>query len=141
MGTAMKAIQAAGVAAALWVATASAQELTAASSRAIVERQFDAFARDDAEAAYALASPTIKQMFVDADRFMAMVRNQYPPVYRHRSVVFSAFAERGDDASLTAILVDNSDVVWTALYSLRREANGDWLISGCVLVRSDASAI
>jgi hypothetical protein len=31
--------------------------------------------------------------------------------------------------------------VWIALYSLRREANGDWLISGCVLERSEASAI
>ena len=117
----MKTIEAVVVAAALWVGAASAEELTADRSRAIIERQFEAFARDDAEAAYALADPTIKEMFVDADHFMAMVRDRYPPVYRHRSVEFGDFAELGDEASLKATLVDNDNVVWTALYSLRRE--------------------
>ena len=80
-------------------------------------------------------------MFVDPGHFLAMVRDRYAPVYRHRSVEFGDFAESGDDASLTATIVDADNVVWTALYSLRREANGDWLISGCVLVQSEASAI
>jgi hypothetical protein len=141
MGAMLRTIEAVIVAAALWVTTASAQESIAARSRAIIEQQFDAFARDDAEAAYALADPTIKEMFVDADHFMAMVRDRYPPVYRHRSVEFGDFAELGDEASLKATLVDNDNIVWTALYTLRREANGDWLISGCVLEKSDASAI
>ena len=141
MRAVMKAIEAMVVAAALWVAPASAEELTAARSRAIVERQFDAFERDDAEAAYALASPAIKEMFVDADRFLAMVRDRYAPVYRHRSVEFGAFEESGDEARLQATLVDNDNVVWTALYSLSRDGNGDWRISGCVFVKSEASAI
>ncbi|MGH9676466.1 MAG: DUF4864 domain-containing protein, partial [Candidatus Acidiferrum sp.] len=141
MGAMMKAIGALAVAAAMWVAAASAEELTADRSRAIVERQFEAFARDDAEAAYALADPTIKQMFGDAGHFMAMVRDRYAPVYRHRSVEFGAFAASGDEASLQATLVDNDNVVWTAFYGLRREANGDWLISGCILLKSEGSAI
>jgi hypothetical protein len=141
MRVVMRTIEAVALAAALWVATASAEESIAARSRAIVERQFDAFARDDAEAAYALAAPTIKQIFGDAGQFMDMVREHYPPVYRHRSVEFGAFAQSGDEASLEATLVDKDNIEWTALYSLTREANGDWLISGCVLVRSDASAI
>ena len=141
MGIMMKTIEAVALAAALWVSTASAEESAAARSRATIERQFEAFARDDAEAAYALADPTIKQMFVDPDHFLAMVRDRYAPVYRHRSVEFGEFAESGDDASLTATIVDDNNVVWTALYSLRREANGDWLISGCVLVKAEASAI
>ena len=141
MRVVMRTIEAIAVALALWASTASAQESTAARSRAIIERQFDAFARDDAEAAYALADPTIKEMFDDADRFLAMVRDRYPPVYRHRSVEFGEFTELGDEASLEATLVDADNVVWTALYSLRREANGDWLISGCVLEKSEASAI
>src|SRR5271156_3473736 len=137
MSVVMRSIEACIVAATLWVATASAEESAAAHSRATIERQFEAFARDDAEAAYALADPTIKEMFVDADHFMAMVRDRYAPVYRHRSVEFGEFAVEGDEASLKATLVDNDNVVWTALYSLRREANGDWLISGCVLVKAD----
>lgn len=124
-----------------WIAVASAEELTAARSEAIVERQFDAFERNDGEAAYALAAPTIKEMFGDPDQFMAMVRDHYAPVYRHRRVEFGAFKESGDEASLEATLVDDDNVVWTALYSLSRTGDGDWLISGCVLVKSDGSAI
>ena len=141
MGTVTKMNGAVVVAMTLLVGTASAEDLTAAGSRAIVERQFDAFERDDGEAAYALAAPTIKQMFDDADHFMAMVRGHYAPVYRHRSAEFGAFKEEGDEASLEATLVDNDNVVWTALYSFRRVSNGDWLISGCVLAKAEGSAI
>ncbi len=141
MRAVVKTIEAVLLTAALWVATASAEELTANRSRAIVERQFEAFARDDAEAAYALADPEIKEKFGDADHFLAMVRELYPPVYRHRSVEFGAFEESGDEASLKTTLVDGDSVEWTALYSFKRGENGDWLISGCILVRSDASAI
>jgi hypothetical protein len=141
MGPVIKMVGAVAIAMTLLIGTASAEDLTAASSRAIVERQFDAFARDDGEAAYALAAPTIKEMFSDADDFMAMVRDHYAPVYRHRSVEFGAFKEEGDEASLEATLVDDDNVVWTALYSFRRVSNGDWLISGCVLVKAEGSAI
>src|ERR1700727_3809528 len=141
MGPLMKIVGAGAVAIALFIGTASAEDLTAASSRAIVERQFDAFQRDDGQAAYALAAPTIKDMISDADHFMAMVRDHYAPVYRHRSADFGVFKESGDEASLEATLVDNDNVVWTALYSFRRARNGDWLISGCVLAKAEGNAI
>jgi hypothetical protein len=141
MGQIMKMISAGAVAINLLTGAASAEDLTAASSRAIVERQFGAFQRDDGQAAYALAAPAIKDMFSDADGFMAMVRDHYAPVYRHRSADFGAFKEAGDEASLEATLVDNDNVVWTALYSFRRAPNGDWLISGCILAKAEASAI
>jgi hypothetical protein len=141
MGQIIKMVRAGSVAITLLTGAASAEDLTATSSRAIVERQFDAFQRDDGQAAYALAAPTIKDMFSDADHFMAMVRDHYAPVYRHRSADFGAFEESGDEASLEATLVDNDNVVWTALYSFRRVSNGDWLISGCILAKAEASAI
>ncbi len=136
-----KTIGAIALAISQWIAIASAEDLTAARSQTIIERQLDAFSHDDVAAAYALAAPTIKQMFDDPDQFMAMVRDHYAPVYRHRSVQFGAFKESGDQASLEATLVDNDNVVWTALYSLSRNAHGNWLISGCVLLKSDGSAI
>jgi hypothetical protein len=141
MSPMMKMVRAAAIAMSLWIGTASAEELTSTSSRAIVERQFDAFERNDAVAAYALAAPAIKEMFSDADHFITMVRDHYAPVYRHRSVEFGAFKESDDEASLEATLIDNDNIVWTALYSFRRTLNGDWLISGCVLAKAEGSAI
>ena len=94
MGPVMKMFGAAAVAMTLWIGTVSAEDLTAASSRAIVERQFDAFQHDDAAAAYGLAAPTIKDMFSDPDHFMAMVRDHYAPVYRHRSADLAPLSKR-----------------------------------------------
>ena len=136
MGQIMRMVSAGSVAITLLTGAASAEDLTAASSRAMVERQFDAFLRDDGQAAYALAAPTIKDMFSDADRFMAMVRDHYAPVYRtsQRPTLAPCPEESGDEASLEATLVDNDNVVWTALlpaFGVCRTAIG-W-ISGCIL--------
>src|ERR1700675_3362778 len=128
MGPVTRMVGAAAVAMTLLIGTAPAEDLTATGSRGIVERQFDAFQRDDGQAAYALAAPTIKDMFSDADRFMAMVRDHYAPVYRHRSADFGAFKESGDEASLEATLVDNDNVLWAVLYSFRLVSNGGGVI-------------
>ena len=104
--------------------------------RALIERQLDAFARDDAAGAYALAAPRIKIMFPSADFFIAMVRDKYAPVYRHRSVEFGAAHDDGDLVTQVLTLVDGDNQVWKALYELARQPDGTWLITGCVLIRS-----
>jgi hypothetical protein len=109
-------------------------------ARALIERQFDAFAHDDAAAAYALAAPALKTVFADPDTFLAMVRGSYGPVYRHRGVDFGETDGDADNVSQVVTLVDNDNVVWKALYKLARQPDGSWLISGCVLVKSTDSA-
>ncbi len=104
--------------------------------RALIERQLDAFARDDAAGAYALAAPGIKTMFADPDIFIAMVRDKYAPVYRHRSIEFGAAEDDGDRVSQVLTIVDGDNQVWKALYELARQPDGTWLITGCVLIRS-----
>ena len=55
-----------------------------ASVRAVISAQIEAFKRDDGEVAFALAAPDIRKMFATPEIFMAMVRQQYAPVYRPR---------------------------------------------------------
>ena len=112
-----------------------------ADARALIERQFDALARDDAPGAYAEAAPNITAIFPDADAFLAMVRQRYAPVYRHRSVEFGAAAIGADTIEQVVTLVDPDDEVWKALYRLTRQPDGTWRISGCTLIRSDDQAI
>jgi hypothetical protein len=108
--------------------------------RALIERQLDAFAHDDAAGAYALAAPTLKTIFSDPDIFMGMVRTRYAPVYRHRSVEFGQLDVNGDNISQIVTLVDQDNQVWKALYKLARQPDGSWLINGCLLIKStDAS--
>jgi len=103
---------------------------------ALIERQLDAFAHDDAAGAYALAAPGLKTIFSDPDVFMAMVRGQYAPVYRHRSVEFGPMEIDGDNVSQVLTIVDDNNQVWKALYKLTRQPDGKWLINGCLLVKS-----
>lgn len=105
-------------------------------ARTLIERQLDAFAHDDAAAAYALAAPGIKTIFTDPDVFLTMVRSGYAPVYRHRSVDFGEFEADGDNASELLTIVDDDNVVWKALYKLARQPDGQWLINGCLLIKS-----
>src|SRR5579872_1270758 len=74
--------------------------------RAPIERQFDAFAHDDATAAYSYATPGLKVIFTDPDDFMAMVRRSYQPVYRHRSVEYGQLDVDGDNAQQVVTIVD-----------------------------------
>ena len=132
----------AGVVAALLAMPAGAEEAKpAAEARALISRQLDAFAHDDAPGAYALAAPDLKTKFADADVFMDMVRRQYAPVYRHRSIDFGEAQLDGDAIAITATIVDGDNQVWTALYKLARQPDGQWLINGCMLIKSSQSAL
>src|SRR5258708_30502609 len=72
----------------------------AASDRAaiatVITRQIEAFQRDDGDAAFGFASPNIQGMFLTPERFMAMVRGGYRPVYRPREYRFGRLAYLGD---------------------------------------------
>lgn len=107
-----------------------------AAAQAIIQSQVEAFKRDDAAAAYALASPLIHELFPQADLFMGMVQTGYPPVYRHKRFEFGA-ATTGPDGKITqrASIVDTDDVAWEALYTLERQDDGSLKIGGCMLLK------
>jgi hypothetical protein len=117
------------------VGPAKADDAPTAEARAIISRQFDAFDRDDAAGAYALVTPDLKLTFTDPDIFMGMVRSAYAPVYRHREVEFGDAEPSGEGIAITATLVDSDNQVWTALYTLKRQADGQWLINSCKLIK------
>jgi Domain of unknown function (DUF4864) len=109
--------------------------------QALISGQLDAFAHDDAAAAFAVAAPGIKQRFQDPDAFMAMVKTAYPPVYHHKTVQFGAQTRDGDQIGQTVVIVDNDNEVWGGVYTLELESDGSWKISGCVLIKSAQSSL
>ncbi len=99
----------------------------------VIESQIAAFARDDADAAFALASPDIRRTFMTAERFMQMVRSSFQPVYRPRTYSF------GDPALVGGIPVQPVRVIGpdgrgvVALYRMERQSDGRWRIAGVTL--------
>jgi hypothetical protein len=105
--------------------------------RSVIEAQINAFRADDGERAFGFAAPSIRGIFRTADNFMAMVRRGFEPVYRPRDVRF------GDLVDVEQTLVqkvfvtapDGKQVL--ALYSMERQSDGSWRISGCMLAEPD----
>ena len=111
------------------------EESDRAATRSAIEGQIDAFRRDDAAAAYAFASPVIQRMFLSEDRFLDMVREGYRPVYRPRSYDFGPLRETATGLEQAVSIQDADGVDWDAVYSLERQPDGAWRISGCRLVK------
>jgi hypothetical protein len=106
-----------------------------AAAQGIIRSQVDAFARDDATAAYSFAAPGIKEMFPQADLFFGMVQRSYAPVYRHKSFEFGQARAADGKVAQQVHIVDADGVPWEALYTLEVEPDGSLKISGCVLIR------
>ena len=99
--------------------------------RAVVEAQLDAFAADDAKKAFSLAAPAIRAMFETPEKFVAMVRAGYPVVYRPASVTFLQPLWVQRQLVLGVRLTDADGGQWLATYSLERQPDKSWRISGC----------
>lgn len=120
-----------------------AEHVGTAERRAIeatIRRQLDAFGHDDADAAFAVATPDIQRMFGTADQFLQMVRDHYEPVYRPASVRFVRLEQVDGQWVQTVQITDGDGRVWRALFFMRRQADHAWKVGGCQLVETNALA-
>lgn len=120
-------------------APAQAAPFTAADEknvRGVVENQLAAFAKDDAAKAFSFAAPNVREAVGNAAGFMAMVRKDYPVVYRPGSVAFLKAEGKEDRAIQRVQMTDAGGASWLAVYSLERQRNKAWRITGCAVVEN-----
>ena len=106
------------------------------SVRAVIEGQLAAFAIDDANKAFSFAAPNVRKALGSAANFMSMVRGDYPVVYRPTSVAFLTAEDSGGDVTQRVQMVDSSGNAWLATYSLQKQNDKSWLITGCAVVKN-----
>ncbi|BAY32847.1 hypothetical protein NIES2107_47410 [Nostoc carneum NIES-2107] len=106
--------------------------------RYVIERQLEAFQRDDTLGAFAFASPGIQTQFRTADNFMQMVRVSYPAVYRPRSVLFQNIINIHGKITQPVLLLGPDGVPVKALYVMEKQPDITWKINGCVLLPVEA---
>jgi V8-like Glu-specific endopeptidase len=85
-----------------------------AAAQNVIRSQQQAFGRDDSAAAYSHAAPAIQGIFPDAETFMAMVRNSYAPVYRHKSFEFGEARAADGKVAQRVHILDTEGVPWEA---------------------------
>jgi Domain of unknown function (DUF4864) len=113
-------------------------ELTAADRsaiRAVIERQLEAFRREDGAAAFALASPEIQVKYGSPENFMTLVKTFYEPVYRPQRMggFTNLYILDGQPSQAVLLVGPHGDFV-VALYTMKKQVNGEWKILGCSLI-------
>jgi hypothetical protein len=104
--------------------------------RQVVIAQLQAFAEDDADSAFATATPGVREAIGNPGRFLAMVRGAYPMVYRPAAVAFLKPEEDAGTVLQMVTITDGDDKAWIALFALERQPDSSWRISGCVVAEN-----
>ena len=117
---------------------ASAEGPTAEESanfQRIITGQIEAFKADDGAAAYSFAAPLLQQVFQQPETFLEMVKKGYPQVYRQKSYRFEeSLADPVGRPAQKVRFIDLQGKNWIALYSMEKQADGTWRISGCYIL-------
>ena len=103
--------------------------------RTVIQRQMDAFRRDDARGAFALVSPGVQQAFRTPERFLDVVRLAYRAVYRPGAIAFRDALVLGEEVVQPVQITDRAGDAWVAYYSMQRQRDGSWKTNGCHLVQ------
>ena len=118
---------------------ANAQVLSAKDEQAVqtvVQSQLAAFAKDNADKAFSYATPELRKTIGSASAFMAMVKGSFPVVYRPASVAFLKAEGSGDEVIQKVQMLDANGTSYLAVYSLQRQKDKTWRISGCAVVEN-----
>ncbi len=107
----------------------------------VIAKQMDAFRLNNGDVAFSLASPKIKRVFESADSFMEMVRSEYSAVYHPRSYRFLKPSMLAGEPVQAIEVIALDGAVNIAVFSMERQPNRSWRISGCHLLESRQFAI
>ena len=109
--------------------------------RSAIGAQLDAFNRDDSGAAYGFAAPNVKAIFQTPEIFMRMVQLGYAPVYCSSAHIFGGLEEIGGSLTQRVFITDAAGESWLALYTVARQPDGSWKITGCSLARRPGESV
>ena len=101
----------------------------------IIAAQISAFRADDGPTAYSFAAPVVRNIFPTPEIFMSMVKQGYSPVYRPQSFSFTeALIDPMGRPAQKMLVVGPDGKTYEALYSMEKQPDGTWRISGCTLI-------
>lgn len=128
-----------------WSGTSAfAQNLSRADAQAIhdvIQSQLDAFAEDDAVKAFELAASSTQALLGNPDNFLQLIKEKYPPIYRHRIAIFQEPEIVDGSAHQVVRLTDHDNLVWVAVYRMQQEPDGKWKIEGCKLLETTSVSV
>ncbi|CAN5734295.1 hypothetical protein BH23PSE1_BH23PSE1_09990 [soil metagenome] len=119
-------------------ATQSRAGSDASAIRQIISDQIAALGEEDFETAFSYASPGIRSIFGDAERFARMVRGGFAMVLRPSAIRFAALEERGEEMMQSVLVTDENGALHVLDYHMQPSGQG-WLINGVTIRRPPES--
>src|SRR5581483_4584959 len=116
---------------------APAQTPREAAIRDVITRQLGALRRGDAHEAFAVRSPAIQALFGSPGKFMVIVEQGYPQIYRSRSHRFLKL-ETIDGKTVQRVLIESAAGTVIARYEMT-ELAGTWRINGVAVKKTDGA--
>ena len=113
----------------------------AAAIQQVIQGQMNAFKIDDWNAAFAYASPSIQTKFESPQVFSQLVTQAYQPVYRPRGVEFRTVKASEFGPTQEVFVVGPDGLSYLAYYTMEKQLDGTWRISGCFLVRTEDESV
>ena len=110
------------------------------SIKQVIAAQRAALIAGEGAKAFGYATPAIRAQFGEADIFMAMVQVGYPALLSARYTEFLEGAVIDGLIIQPLRLVDADNSVRVALYTMEKQKNGAWRISGCRISPSTTQA-
>lgn len=105
--------------------------------QAVVMAQLKAFSEEDADAAFATATPEVRQSVRDPRRFLALVQGNFPMVVHPAGFAFLAPHVEKNQVLQAVALRDADDKTWLALFTLERQPDNTWRIGACIVAEND----
>ena len=105
----------------------------------VISSQIEAFQTDDLGRAFSFASPAIKGMFGNPERFGQMVERGYPMVWRPANVQFGPLKYVSERIIQIVFFTDQGGNVFEASYEMIETENG-WQINGVSLKEAGLGA-
>ena len=102
----------------------------------VIDAQLRALRAGDASQAFSFAAPAIREQFGTAENFIRMVHVGYGPLLLARRTEFLVGAVIDGNVIQPVRLIAGDDTVQVALYTMDKQRDGTWKITGCVLAPS-----
>ena len=106
----------------------------------VINLQIRAFEKNDDALAFSYSTPETRKLFGSSRSFMALVREEYSVLYQHSSREFLEAALIDGEVIQPLRIVSREGEIVVALYSLKRQPDREWRISGCELAPSTLQA-
>lgn len=105
--------------------------------KSVIQQQLDAIKAGDATTAESFASQGIRDKFPDPTAFLGMVRQAYGALVAPKSTHFGDLSQTPLGLVQKLTVVGSDGTVWTAAYTMTL-LDGQWRISGCYMLKSEA---